>query len=1052
MSRVMWDRYVELHAKSFYSFGEGASHASELATRAVEYEQTALALTDTNLCGALEFANLAGALGLKPITGGELTLSDGSRITLLAKSRAGYSNLSQLFTLANSQDRREPELDPIHLPDHAGGLIALVGGREGALSRLLMEGRYAEAKKCLKQAMDWFGPDSVYVELQRNLLEGEARRNRRLAALAAEMGPPLVATNGVLYHAPERYKLQNALVAIRNNSTIDRSLEHILPNDQLCMKSTKQMAELFADCPEAVSSTVEIAERCEFDLSTDLGYTLPEPDVPDGYTPMSYLVQLCYEAAVRRYGSVTGRVESRLREEFRLIERNGMAGFLLLYREIALLAREIMEEHGLVGPEVALEERPPGRGRGSSVALLAGYLVGISHVDPLKWDLTLERFISEDADSLPDIDLDFPRAIRDELIERVHRRFGSAFAVLTGAVSTYRSRGVIRDLGGALGLPEDRLKMLAGRMHDEDMGVLSERMSEMPEFAGILETAGWRNFTELAPQLVGAPKSLGQHVGGMILSSSPIPEMVPVRAGAMEGRYIMDWDRDSVADAGFAKIDILSLPVLDQIEEALDLIEKSGRERPDMSRIDPEDPDVYDMINEGRSKGVFLLQSPAQLKLARRLLSRNLLDLAYQVALIRPGVGAAESAVSKFVDRYRYGAGWEYDHPLEKRALERGYGIIVWQEQVVQLLMDVGRMSASEADGVRRAFAKSSNGHLVAMYRSRFLEGAMNNEVDRESALKIWQKVNGQYMFPESHSHAFAITAYQAAWLKRHHPLEFFVALMNSQPMGFYPVETIKQDARRFGVPFLNPCVNGSEPSAIPHNGCVLLGLGLLKNVGPESARLIVEEREERGPYIGAGDLVRRTGLRPQTVESLVMAGAFDRITPNRRQSLWDAGLYASPKRNGQAALPLSMEDSIPDIADFSQAERMAGEYRTMGIYPRGHLMQFVRPGLPSEVMTCAEVERLGDGDFAVVAGWPIARQHPKGRDGTIFVTIEDETGDTQVILWPRVYAQYRRELSSQVVLVRGTISAWDGTVNLIATEVRAVRSGVRMPRAHDWR
>ena len=1052
VSRVMSERYVELHAKSFYSFGEGASHVHELATRAVEHGQIALALTDTNLCGALEFANLAGTLGLKPITGGELTLTDVSRITLLAKSRAGYSNLSQLLTFANRSDRREPRLDIEYLPKHADGLIVLTGGRDGRLSKLLVEGRYAEARDCLGELTEWYGSDSVYVELQRNSLDGDTRRNKRLIGLAGETGAQLVATNAALYHAPERYKLQHALVAIKHNSTIDRSLEHILPNDQFHLKTGAEMEALFADCPEAISNTVQIAERCGFDLSSDLGYNLPEPDVPDGYTPMSYLVRLCYEAAVRRYGSITGRVESRLQEEFRLIERNGMAGFLLLYREIALLARQVMEERGLMGPEVALEERPPGRGRGSSVALLAGYLVGISHVDPLKWDLTLERFISEDADSLPDIDLDFPRAIRDELIERVHRRFGPAFAVLTGAVSTYRSRGVIRDLGGALGLPGEQLKLLAGRMHDEDMGSLSEKMGEMLEFADSMKTAGWRNFAELAPQLIGAPKSLGQHVGGMILSSSPIPEMVPVRSGAMDGRYIMDWDRDSVADAGFAKIDILSLPVLDQIEEALDLIERSGRERPDMSRIDPADPAVYNMINEGRSKGVFLLQSPAQLKLARRLLSRNLLDLAYQVALIRPGVGAAESAVSKFVDRYRYGAGWEYDHPLEERALARGYGIIVWQEQVVQLLMDVGSMSASEADGVRRAFAKSSNAHLVAMYRSRFLEGALNNGVDQEGAFKIWQKVNGQYMFPESHSHAFAITAYQAAWLKRHHPLEFFVALMNSQPMGFYPVETLKQDARRFGVPFLNPCVNWSEPSAIPHNGCVLLGLGLVKDVGPGSARLIVEEREERGPYIGAGDLVRRTGIRSQAVESLVMAGAFDRITPNRRQSLWDAGLYASPKRNGQAALPLSMEDSIPNLSDFSEAERMAGEYRTMGIYPRGHLMQFVRLGLPSGVMTCAEVERLGDEAFAVVAGWPIARQHPKGRDGTIFVTLEDETGDTQVILWPGVYAQYRRELSSQVVLVRGTISAWDGTVNLIASEVRAIRSAVRMPRSHDWR
>ena len=336
----MSERYVELHAKSFYSFGEGASHVHELATRAVEHGQTALALTDTNLCGALEFANLAGSLGLKPITGGEITLSDGSRITLLARSRAGYSNLSQLLTFANRSDRREPRLNAEYLPKHTDGLIMLTGGRDGRLSRLLVEGRYGDARSYLGRLTEWYGSDSVYVELQRNSLDGDTRRNRRLIGLAGETGARLVATNAALYHVPERYKLQHALVTIKHNSTIDRSLEHILPNDQLCMKSTKWMTELFADCPEAVSNTIEIAERCGFDLSSDLGYTLPEADVPEGYTPMSYLVRLCYEAAVRRYGSITERVESRLQEEFRLIERNGMAGFLLLYREIALLARD----------------------------------------------------------------------------------------------------------------------------------------------------------------------------------------------------------------------------------------------------------------------------------------------------------------------------------------------------------------------------------------------------------------------------------------------------------------------------------------------------------------------------------------------------------------------------------------------------------------------------------------------------------------------------------------------------------------------------------------
>ena len=577
---------------------------------------------------------------------------------------------------------------------------------------------------------------------------------------------------------------------------------------------------------------------------------------------------------------MSAQVRERLDEEFRLIRKHRLAGFLLLYREIVLLAQAIAQEKGLAPPETPLEERSPGRGRGSSVALLVGYLIGISHVDPLRWDLTLERFISEDMSMLPDIDLDFPRAIRDELIRRVHEHFGPEFAVLTGAIATYSVKGIIQDLGKALGLPKEDLKLLSRQLHSLDGDDLRSEMLSLPAFRDRVDASGWRDLVALAPQLMHAPRSLGQHVGGMILSDSPIPEMVPVRAGAMDGRYIMDWNKDSVADANFAKIDLLSLPVLDQIEEALDLIERREGRRPDLSKLDPEDAGVYDMINEGRSKGVFLLQSPAQLKMGQRLRSRNLLDLAYQVALIRPGVGVQGSAVSQFVERYRHGVPWDYDHPLEKRALERGYGIIVWQEQVVQLVADVAGMTAAEADEVRRSFARPNNDQLIAMHWERFREGAARNGVSEEAARKIFAKVNGHYMFPESHSHAFGVTAYQAAWLKRYHPVEFFTALMNNQPMGFYPVETLKEDARRFGVPFLNPDVNRSETRCTPSDDAVLLGLGFVKDVGETSADALVREREERGPYRSASDLVRRTGLKPQAMLSLVMAGAFDGVTP----------------------------------------------------------------------------------------------------------------------------------------------------------------------------
>ena len=1044
--------YVELHAKSFYSFGAGASHAHELLAQAKEHGYDALALTDTNLCGALEFARLAGSLGVHPITGGEITLSDGSRLVLLAKSRQGYANISRLFTLANAADRREPRLDPMHLREHAEGVVLLTGGRDGPLAKLALDGRHGEACELLADYRSWFGSDAVYVELQQNFLQGDTRRNRELARLANDMHVPVVATNDVHYHAPERCRLQHALVAARRNTTIDRALPFIRPNHHLHLKSPAQMQRLFRERPDAIASTRRIAEQCAFNLGSDLGYTLPDPQVPEGYTADGFLRRLCMEAAQRRYGAVSARVRERLDEEFRLIGKHRLAGFLLLYREIVLLAQTIMQEKGLTDPETPLEERPPGRGRGSSVALLVGYLIGISHVDPLRWNLTLERFISDDMSMLPDIDLDFPRAIRDELIRRVHEHFGPEFAVLTGAIATYSVKGIIQDLGKALGLPKDDLKLLSRQVHSLDAANLRDEMLSLPAFRDRVESPGWRDLVGLAPQLMHAPRSLGQHVGGMILSDSPIPEMVPIRAGAMDGRFIMDWNKDSVADANFAKIDLLSLPVLDQLEEALDLIEEREGRRYDLSKIDPEDPNVYDMINEGRSKGIFLLQSPAQLKMGQRLRSRNLLDLAYQVALIRPGVGVQGSAVSQFVERYRRGVPWEYDHPLEKRALERGYGIIVWQEQVVQLLVDVAGMTAAEADELRRAFARPNNEHLIAMHWERFREGAAGNGVSEETARKIFAKINGHYMFPESHSHAFAVTAYQAAWLKRYHPVEFFTALMNNQPMGFYPIETLKEDARRFGVPFLNPCVNRSEARCIPSGDAVLLGLRYVKDVGEESADALVREREEHGLYRTAADLVRRTGLKPQAVLSLVMAGAFDGVTPNRREALWDGGLGIRPAKNGQRAFAIPGNGNAPAFADLTDEEKMMGEYRVMGIYPKGHVMEFVRPRLRQEVLPAAAVETAREGDKILVAGWPVARQHPRGKSGTVFVTVEDETGDVQLILWPRVFARFRRELESRLIVAHGTVSRWDGTTNVIVSRLERLGTRAPLPTAHDWR
>ena len=1047
--------YVELRMKSFYSFGEGASHLHELLGQAAHLKYPALALTDTNLCGALEFAKLARNWGVKPITGGHITLRDGSHITLLVRDRTGYGNLSQLFTHANRNDRRTPLLDPRLLEHHAQGLVLITGCADSPVSRSLMEGRQPQAEQLLRTYRALFGVEGVYVGLQQNKVFGDTQRNRRLVELAKKVGLSVVATNDVLYHAPQRQKLQNILTAIKDNRTLSEAVDSTKPNGEFYLRSPQEMAELFAERADALRNTAVIAEMCAFDLFSDLGYQLPSPKIPDGYTPESYLLKLCQEAAWRRYGSITDKVRDRLEEEFRLIRRHNLAGFLLLYRDIAEIAHRIMIEEGFTPPETPIEVRPPGRSRGSSVALLVGYLIGISHVDPLLYNLTLERFLPEEMlTTVPDIDLDFPRRLRDKLIQRIHKEFGPDKAVLVGAVGTYRMRGVIAGVGKALGLPQEALRRLADSIHSHDPAMLREEMLGIADFRDKVDAPGWRDLIEVAPQLVEAPKGLGQHVGGMVLSSSPISEMVPVREGAIQGRFIMDWNKDSADDARFAKIDLLSLPVLDQIADSLDLIEKTTGERVDLNGkgLD-DDPTLYAMINRGETIGVFLIQSPAQLKVSQRLLSQNIQDLAYQVALIRPGVGAQGSAVSTFIERYRHpDLSWDYDHPLEKRALERGCGVIIWQEQVVQLIADIAEVSTAKADEMRRAFAKPHNAHLLAMYKKQFMEGAARNSrgpVPGDVAEKIWSKINGHYMFPESHSYAFGINALQAAWLKAYHPCEFFTALMNNLPMGFYPREVIKQDARRFKVPFRNPDVNASGVDCVPVQGDILLGLRFVKDVRDALAQRVVEERKASGPYGSMGDFIRRVHLRPQAVQSLVLAGAFDSIVPNRRRALWEAGLYDGPLVC-QAPLPFNLDQDVPDLPDFTAYEKAIAEYSIMGIYPKGHLMEFLRPNL-GDVQTTTQVEKANDGDYVTTAGWIVARQHPRGEEGTVFVTIEDERFHAQLILWPHVYQKYREVLRNSVIKASGKVSRWDGTSNLIVSKVEAIAVPAVLPKSHDW-
>ena len=1027
-----------------------AQEDREKLLRAKELNYPALALTDhDNLCGALAFAHTARSLDIQPIIGAEVTLSDGSHLTVLAETRQGYANLCRLLTLAyQTGDRSSPKLDPERLAEHSPGLVLLTGCRQGQLARLVTAGRFVEVESILRQYLEWFGSGNVFVELQQHLVKGDVTHNRRLTELARQVGTPVVATNNVHYHVPERRDLQDTLVAIRHRKSLEEAAHHLRPNGQFYLKSPEEMAYVFRGRPEAVSNTLVLAERCAFDLTRDLGYRFPDCPVPAGHTPQSYLEEICVRAAERRYGGVNDKVRMRLQEEFRLIRKHNLSGFFLLYHDIVQLARQVMTDLGLTDAEIPLEERPPGRGRGSSVALLVGYLIGLSHIDPLEFNLSLDRFVADDLGNVPDIDLDFPRNIREELIKRVHEKYGWERAALTGMISTYQLRGAIRDLGLALSLPAAEVDRLAQRVESHAGRDLPVEMARLPEFKDKLDAPGWRDLVRLAAELDGFPKLLAQHPGGMIISSSPLTEMVPVQPSAIEGRYVCQWDKDAVDQAGFVKIDFLALGTLSQLQECLQLIERKDHKYLDLSRIDFNDSAVYRMLHQADTIGVFQVESAAQMQTIPRIKPRNLTDMAFEVAAVRPGVGANEG-VSKFIARRSHPEiPWEYDHTLERRALERTLGVILYQDQVNQLAMDLAGFSPAEADKLRRAFSKRNNERMLRLWWERFRDGAAQHGVPSEVAEKIFHKFNGHYMFPESHAFAFGVTAYHMAWLKYYYPLEFYTALFNAQPMGFYNLETIKEDARRHGIRVLNPDVNISLGKAAIHNEAVLLGLAQVREVGPAGTEAILTARTSGDPFANLRDFMERTGLKRESVEKLVEAGALDGLCPDRRRALWEVGLLYRPG-GYQATLALPVTQDVPDLPPASPWETMLGEYHALGMHPSGHVMAQLRPRLPKHLSTSQDVPGLPDGFEVTVVGLVIRRQRPLAK--AVFMTLEDEFGHIPLVVWPKTYERLRLVLREPLLLVSGAVSRREGTLNIVVSGARSIRSPGDLPVAKNW-
>ena len=1032
--------YAELHCHSAYSFLDGASRPEELATRAHELGYETLALTDhDNLCGALEFAHAAKALGVRPITGCELTVEDEHgpfHVTLLVETRVGYSNLSQLLTAAHAHDRTGPRT-PLHLLcERAEGLVCLTGcARHGALV-------HADERVALERCRllyESFGRAGLRVELQRPLWRGDRARNRRLLESARIFGLRLCATNDVHVHDRRRGALQDAMVAIRTHLPLEACEAERRGNREHVLKSPREMAVLFGDLPEATRETTELAERLRFDLTQDLGYRYPAADdtVAD-----AELAQICALELERRYRGLSHRGEARTRldEELALIRFHGLSGFFLLHREILEIAREIAIE--VRGPHSARMALPPGRGRGSSVGSIVCYLTGLSHVDPVAARLSLGRFLNRELAAVPDIDLDFPRDIREKLILAVHDRFGRERSALIAAFSTYRSRSAIRELGKALGLPPPDLDRLA-RGSD---GYRAERVGEeLAQTDGVRERSHDRRFKALAHlcgEIAGLPRHLSQHPGGMIVSTGPLAELVPLVPAAMEGRQLCQWDKDSCADAGFLKIDLLGLGMLSAVERCIDLIARARGETIDLSRAPLDDPGTYAEIQAADTVGVFQIESRAQMQMLLRTRPENLEDLTVEVALVRPGPIQGGAVHPYLQRREAVRADPDYlvphDHPLLAEALADTLGVIVYQDQVLDVAVALAGFSQGQAESLRRAMSRRRSREAMVAHWNAFREGARGRGVDEPTARRVFEKIVAfsEFGFPKAHAAAFGLLAYQSAWLRRHYPAEFLCALLNEQPMGFYPPASLVRDAQRRGVEIRGTDVNASAAGcSIEADGAVRIGLGYVRGLGEPAALGLVEAREQGGPYTDVADLVRRAGLSLPECERIIAAGACDNFGP-RREQLWRAGLIARPEpTRGGRQLALDLELGVTPALPLPGAwDELVADYETTGLSVRDHPLAQLRAGLTARgFVTTAALEHIESGTPVSIAGLTVARQRPASAKGVVFLLLEDEHGLVNLVLFSDVYEKHRLLARTEPLLeAHGKLERRERNINVI--------------------
>jgi error-prone DNA polymerase len=1016
--------YAPLWCKTNFSFLEGASHPDELVEEAHRLGLSTIAVTDRDGVYGIVRAHLkARELGIQLIIGSEITVDDGSTIVLLAANHEGYKNLCRLISTGRlASPKGSSKVDWRQICRHAEGLIALWGGEQSLLAAEADPGPVGHE---LCEAFT----DRLYAMAARHLRAEETREEARLRDRATRLEIPLAAAVEVLYHTPARRPLQDVMTCIRHGTSLTTAGRLIRANAEHALASPRVFATRFADDPAAVARSAEIAERCDFDLDR-IRYRYPSERLPDGTTSMQWLRQLTERGARERYGgAVPPDVQAQLDKELDLIDELDYPGYFLTMREIVEFcrARKILCQ-----------------GRGSAANSAVCFCLGITAIDPVRMNLLFERFLSRERAEPPDIDLDIEHERREEAIQHVYQKYGRDHAAMVAVVIRYRPKSAVRDVGQALGIPAtalDRLARLLSRYESIPEEVLEQ--------AGLgIDTPAHAQLLWLSQEIQDFPRHLSIHPGGFLLGHEPVHDLVPIENGTMKDRTVIQWDKDDVEALGLFKVDLLGLGALHHLHLSFDLLSEHRGIDLSMAAIPPDDEATFDMICRAETVGVFQIESRAQMAMLPRLRPRRFYDLVIEVSIVRPGP-ITGGMVHPFLRRRNGEEQVTYPHPSLEPVLSKTLGVPLFQEQVMKLAMVAADYTPGEADQLRRDMAAWRRSGRIERHRERLVSRMTQKGIAAEFAERVFDQIRGfgEYGFPESHAASFALIGYATAFLRCHYPAEFTCGLLNAMPMGFYTAATIIEDAKRMGVE-VRPVdvtrsswhcsLEPSKPSISPISriGPIPLRIGLryVKSLSDADWQRIRSARQAR-PFASLADFAHRARLDTGIMSRLAEADAFSCFGLTRRQALWEAKGLARARGD---AMPIDADERLPRFDDLSLFETIAWDYQAAGLSTRGHPLGPLRDQLRQQGLPDAEtVSSMRDGRRARYAGMVICRQRPSTARGVVFMTLEDETGFVNLVVWRDVFASFELIAKTAPFLgVTGKIQSQDGVTHLIAEEL----------------